>query len=103
MNLTLVHVLVLSSMLFAIGLYGALSQREAIRVLMCIELMLNSVNLNLVGFSRLGPMANVSGQLFAIFVMAVAAAEAAVGLAIVLQLARMKGSISVDKVNSMRG
>ena len=103
MSLTLMYVLTLSALLFAIGIYGALTQKNAIRVLMCIELMLNAVNLNLVGFSRLGPAASVKGQLFALFVMAVAAAEAAVGLAIVLQIARMRGSIAVDKINSMRG
>lgn len=97
------YIMAFSVVLFGIGVYGAISQKNAIRILMCIELMLNAVNINLVGFSRLGPFSDVKGQLFSLFVMAIACAEAAVGFAIILQLARHKGSIDIDKANVMRG
>ena len=93
--------LLLGAVLFAVGVYGVLARRNAVMVLMSIELMLNAVNLNLVAF---GVQHNVvSGQVFALFVIAVAAAEAGVGLAIVLLLYRNRKSIAVDEFDLMKG
>lgn len=103
--------LFLSMMLFTLGLIGVLMQRNLILVLMSVELMLNAVNLSLVAFSRFQPetIAGVSyspdpasGQLMVFFVMAVAAAEVAVGLAIVVALFRGKNTVLVDRMNLMR-
>ncbi|MBX6351042.1 MAG: NADH-quinone oxidoreductase subunit NuoK [Clostridia bacterium] len=95
--------LVVSVVLFSIGLFGALRRRNAIMVLMAIELMLNAVNLNLVAFSRYLPGAVAPGQVFAVFVITVAAAEAAVGLAIVLLLARSRRTADVPDVRDLKG
>jgi len=97
------YAIVLGVLLFAVGLYGALRSSNAVRVLMCIELMLNAVNILLVAFARLNPAGAVAGQVFAIFVMAVAAAEAAVGLAIVLQIVRQRGVAEIDKFTLLKG
>ena len=98
------HYLVLAALLFSIGLYGALSRRNAVVVLMCIELMLNAVNITLIAFSRyLAPdVVVLTGHIFAIFVMTVAAAEVAVGLAIVLTLYRRRETVDVEKANLMK-
>lgn len=101
--INLQYAIVLGVLLFAVGLYGALRSTNAVRILMCIELMLNAVNLNFVTFSRMMPDGAVAGQIFAIFVMAVAAAEAAVGLAIILQIVRHFGVVSIDKINLLKG
>lgn len=101
--INLQYSIVLGVLLFGVGLYGALRSTNAVRILMCIELMLNAVNLNFVAFSRLVPPAQVAGQVFAIFIMAVAAAEAAVGLAIILQIVRQRGVVHVDKINLLKG
>ena len=93
---------ILSALLFAIGLFGLLSRRNAIAILMCIELMLNAANINLVAFSRAVTPQELTGQVFAIFVMAIAAAEAAVGLAIVIALYRNRERIVVDEVDLLR-
>ena len=100
----LTHYLVLSGILFAIGLYGALAKRNAVGILMCLELMLNAVNLALVAFSRyLVPgVVLLTGHVFAIFVMVVAAAEVAIGLAIVLTLYRRRETVDVEKANLMK-
>ncbi|RLC69517.1 MAG: NADH-quinone oxidoreductase subunit NuoK [Chloroflexi bacterium] len=100
----LTHYLVLSGILFAIGLYGALAKRNAVGILMCLELMLNAVNLALVAFSRyLVPgVVLLTGHVFAIFVMVVAAAEVAIGLAIVLTLYRRRETVDVEKTNLMK-
>ena len=100
----LTHYLVLSGILFAIGLYGALAKRNAVGILMCLELMLNAVNLALVAFSRyLVPgVVLLTGQVFAIFVMVVAAAEVAIGLAIVLTLYRRRETVDVEKADLMK-
>ncbi len=90
----------LSSMLFVVGMVGVLTRRNAIIIFMCIELMLNAVNLSLVAFSAF--LGDVTGQIFVFFVMTVAAAEAAIGLAIVLALFRKKQTIYVDEVNLMK-
>jgi NADH-quinone oxidoreductase subunit K len=92
--------LALSGILFTIGVIGALTRRNAIVVFMCIELMLNSVNLTFVTFSRF--LQSMDGVLFAFFVMAVAAAEAAVGLAIFVMLYRSKETINVDEINLLK-
>ncbi len=92
--------LVLSAILFTIGVIGALTRRNAIVVFMCIELMLNSVNLSFITFSRF--LQSMDGVLFAFFVIAVAAAEAAVGLAIFVMIYRSKETINVDEVNLLK-
>ncbi len=96
------HFLVLSAILFAIGLYGALAKRNAIVILMSIEIMLNAVNVALVAFSRFVTPAALTGQVFAVFVIVVAAAEAAVGLGILMAVYRHRQSIDSDKINLMK-
>lgn len=102
MELPLTYVLSFSALLFGIGLYGALTLNNAIRILMCIEIMLNAVNVNLIAFSRYLTPLEPTGQMFAIFVMTVAAAEVAVGLAIVLMISRRRDHINVDKMNLLK-
>jgi NADH-quinone oxidoreductase subunit K len=94
------YYLVLSAFMFITGVIGVLIRRNAIIVFMCIELMLNSANLTLVAFSSY--MGNSTGQVFVFFVMTVAAAEAAVGLAIIISLFRSKMSLDTDEVNIMK-
>jgi NADH-quinone oxidoreductase subunit K len=91
----------LSATLFAVGLVGVVIRRNMITVLMCIELMLNAVNINLVAFSY--RLADLEGQVFTIFVITVAAGEAAVGLAIIIQLYRLKSTINVDEARTLNG
>ena len=102
MTIGLEHYLVLSAVLFSIGLYGALTKRNAVIVLMCIELMLNAVNISLVAFSSYIVPALLTGQIFAIFVMVVAAAEVAVGLAIILAIYRGLTDIDINNINLMK-
>lgn len=102
MSIGLEHYLILSAVLFSIGLYGALAKRNIIIILMCIELMLNAVNIAMVAFSRFVTPALLTGQIFAIFVMVVAAAEAAVGLAIVISLYRNRETIDSIKTDLMK-
>jgi len=92
--------LILSGMLFTIGMIGALTRRNAIVVFMSIELMLNAVNLTFITLSRF--LQSMEGVLFAFFVMAVAAAEAAVGLAIFVMLYRSRETINVDEINLLK-
>ena len=92
--------LVFAGLLFSVGVYGVLARRNAVMVLMAIELMLNAVNLNLVAFSAL--LQNVAAQIFALFVIAVAAAEVGIGLAIVILLFRNRASVNVDEVNLLK-
>lgn len=87
--------LVLGALLFSVGLYGALTKRNLIIVLVSIELMLNATNINLVTFSRLGVTPSLTGQVFSLFTITVAAAEIAVGLALVLALSRLRHSTEV--------
>jgi len=101
-TLGLEHYLILSAVLFTIGLYGALTKRNAVIILMCIELMLNAVNITLVAFSRFVAPALLTGQVFAIFVMVVAAAEVAVGLAIILAIYRGLTDIDVTRINLLK-
>jgi NADH:ubiquinone oxidoreductase subunit K len=96
------HYLILSAVLFSIGLYGALAKRNIIIILMCIELMLNAVNIAMVAFSRFVTPALLTGQIFAIFIIVVAAAETAVGLAIVIALYRNRETIDSIKTDLMK-
>ncbi len=96
--------LLLSALLFSIGLAGALMRRNAILVLIGIELMLNAANLNFIAFWRYGPNPEaLTGMMFVIFSIGVAAAEAAVGLALIIALYRHTKTANIDQVNSMRG
>ena len=98
------HYLVLSSVLFAIGMFGALSRSNAVGVLLSIELMLNAVNVMLVAFAcYVQSPQPLAGQMFAIFIMTVAAAEAAVGLAIVITVYRLRHTIQVDEIDLLKG
>ena len=94
--------LVVSSILFCIGIWGLLNSRNAVRVLMSIELMLNAVNLNLMAFSAYIDNNLIQGQVFAIFVITVAAAEAAVGLAILLSLYRNRVTVDMESFNLLK-
>ncbi|MEB3102506.1 NADH-quinone oxidoreductase subunit NuoK [Ferviditalea candida] len=94
--------LILGAILFCIGLYGALSKKNAVIVLLSIELMLNAVNLNLVAFAKLGLHPSLTGQIFSLFNITVAAAEAAVGIAILIALYRNKGTSDVIDMDSMK-
>ena len=102
MTLALEHYLLLSAVLFTIGLYGALTRRNAIIIFMCIELMLNAVNITMVAFSRYIVPTLLTGQVFAIFIIVVAAAEVAVGVAIVLAIYRGVQDIDITKVDLMK-
>jgi NADH-quinone oxidoreductase subunit K len=94
--------LILAAILFCIGLYGALSKKNAVIVLLSIELMLNAVNLNLIAFSRYGVNPSITGQIFSLFNITVAAAEAAVGIAILVALYRNKGTSDVTEMDEMK-
>jgi NADH-quinone oxidoreductase subunit K len=100
-EITLTHYLLLSAMLFMIGVIGVLVRRNVIIIFMGIELMLNAVNINLVAFAH--QLDHVTGQVFAMFVIAVAAAEAAVGLGILLAFYRNNETVNIDEMNLMRG
>lgn len=92
--------LIVSALLFCIGVIGVLVRRNAIIIFMCIELMLNSINLTLVAFSAY--LGNINGQIFVFIVLTVAAAEAAIGLAIVIALFRNKESVNIDEINILK-
>ncbi|MET3697116.1 NADH dehydrogenase subunit K [Bacillus oleivorans] len=94
--------LTLALILFCIGLYGALTKKNTVIVLICIELMLNAVNLNLIAFAKLGVAPSLTGQVFSLFTITVAAAEAAVGLAIVMALYRNRKSVHTDDYQTMK-
>ncbi|MDR7079663.1 NADH-quinone oxidoreductase subunit K [Neobacillus niacini] len=94
--------LALALILFCIGLYGALTKRNTVIVLISIELMLNAVNINLVAFSKYGVAPSITGQVFALFTISVAAAEAAVGLAILIALYRNRKTVNIDEMNTMK-
>jgi len=98
--MTLNSYLIISGILFSIGTIGVLTRKNAIVIFMCIELMLNAVNFTFVAFSRY--LGNLDGQVFVFFVMTVAAAEAAVGLALMIAFYKNKESIDVDDVNLMK-
>ncbi|AST93732.1 NADH-quinone oxidoreductase subunit NuoK [Sutcliffiella cohnii] len=94
--------LVLALILFCIGLYGAFTKRNVVIVLISIELMLNAVNINLVAFSKFGMNPSITGQVFSLFVITVAAAEVAVGIAILIALYRNRRTVNVDEMNSLK-
>lgn len=94
------HYMTVSAILFALGTYGVLTRRNAIVIFMCIELMLNSVNLTFIALSR--HLNSLDGQIFVFFVMTVAAAEAAVGLALMIAYFRNKDTIDVDQINMLK-
>jgi NADH:ubiquinone oxidoreductase subunit K len=96
------YYLILGSTLFSIGIYGALSKRNIILVMMSIELMLNAVNINFIAFSRYLSPKVMTGQLFVIFIMVVTASEIGVGLGIVLSLYRLRGNLNTDSYNEMK-
>ena len=101
LEVTTTHYLVLSFLLFAIGVVGILSRRNMITVLMSIELVLNSVNINFIAFSY--QLGDLTGQIFAVFTIAVAAGEAAVGLGILLALYRLRATTALDEAAEMSG
>src|SRR5690606_7494277 len=94
--------LVLALILFCIGLYGAFTKRNTVIVLISVELMLNAVNINFVAFSKYGVVPGITGQVFSLFVIAIAAAEFAVGLAILMALYRNKRTVNIDEMNTMK-
>ena len=96
------HYLVVSAALFSLGIMGVLTRKNAVNVLMGIELILNSANLNLVAFSRFAA-GNLNGQIFAVFIIVIAAAEAAVALAIVLSMYRLLKSVNLDQADTLKG
>ncbi len=102
MEISLGHYLALAAILFGIGIFGVLTRRNAIGILMSIELMFNAVNINLVAFNRFVTPTDFTGQIFSIFVIVVAAAEATVGLAIVLLIYRNFRDIFADNINLMK-
>jgi NADH-quinone oxidoreductase subunit K len=97
---TLQHYLILSGILFAVGVMGVMFRRNLIVILMSLELMLNAVNLTFIAFSRY--LGTLEGQIFALFVMVVAAAEVAVGLAIAVAIFRMEGTVNVNEIDLMK-
>ncbi len=99
----LVNYLILSSVLFSIGAYGVITKRNAVRVLMAIEIMMNAAIINLVAFSVYMPIGNIAGQVFALFAIAIAAAEAVIGLAIFILIFRTNKTIDIQKLRGMRG
>ncbi|MFK7694793.1 NADH-quinone oxidoreductase subunit NuoK [Paenibacillus sp. HJGM_3] len=102
MSDTILPYLTLAAILFCIGLYGALSKRNAVIVLLSIELMLNAVNLNLIAFAKMGVNPSLTGQIFTLFNMAVAASEAAIAVAILVALYRNKGTSDVTEMNQLK-
>ena len=103
MTVGLTHCLLLAAVLFAIGLYGLLSKKSIIAVLMSIELMLNAVNINFIAFNRFTNVSDLTGQLMAIFSIAVCVAEVAVGLALAYRMFREHGTVNVDELYNMKG
>jgi NADH-quinone oxidoreductase subunit K len=101
MTVTINGYLMFSFLIFTIGLVGVLIRRNFLTVLMSIELMLNAVNLNLIAFSR--RLSDLTGQIFSVFVITIAAGEAAIGLAIILSLFRQKKTLNVDEAEVMKG
>jgi NADH:ubiquinone oxidoreductase subunit K len=95
--------LLVAAALFCIGVYGVLARRNAVAILMSVELMLNAVNINLIAFWRYAAPENIAGQVFTAFVFVIAAAEASVGLAIIISIYRNKRSVVVEDVNLLKG
>ena len=101
-TLGLEHYLILSAVLFCIGLFGVLTQRNVIKVIMCLEIMLNAVNITLIAFSQYITPTALTGQIFALFVMVVAAAEVAVGIAIIFSIYRNRETVDIENFNILR-
>lgn len=101
MHVGLQHFLIVSAILFSLGIYAVITRRNAIMVLMGIELILNSANINFVAFNRFGNM-SLDGQTFAMFVIVLAAAEAAIALAIVLNIYHRFNTVNVDEINKLK-
>ncbi|MSQ23994.1 MAG: NADH-quinone oxidoreductase subunit NuoK [Chloroflexi bacterium] len=101
--MTLQHGLILGAALFSIGLAGALTKRNSIVILMAIEVMLNGVNVTFVAFARQLEPAVLTGQVFALFIITVAAAEAAVGLALIIAIYHLRHSVQIDEANELQG
>ncbi len=101
--ITLTHYLVLAAALFCIGVYGALTSRNALRVLICVELMLNAVNLNLAAFSVYVAPREAVGMNFIVFLMVLAAAEVGLGLAIMVAIHRKREVTEIDRLSSLKG
>ena len=95
--------LVIAAILFSIGIYGVITRKNAIAILMGIELILNSANINFIAFNRFGGMENLDGHVFSIFVIVLAAAEATVAIAIVINLFKNIGSVDVDDAGLLKG
>lgn len=102
MDVTLTQMLILAAGVFSIGLLGALTRKSVIIVVMCIELMFNAVNINLVAFAYYSGLAAIRGQVFAIFIMVVSACEMGLAMAIAILMYRNKGTIEVNKANLMK-
>jgi len=94
--------LILSAVLFCIGLFGVLTQRNVVKVIMCLEIMLNAVNITLIAFSQYVTPIALTGQIFAIFVMVVAAAEVSVGIAIIFSVYRSRESVDIENFNILK-
>lgn len=94
--------LIVAAMLFCIGLYGVMARRNAVAILMAVELMLNAVNINLVAFWRYREPEDPTGQIWAVFVLAVAAAEAAVGLALIIAIYRSRDSVVAEELDTLK-
>lgn len=101
MTITINHYLVISFLLFSIGFMGVLVRRNFLTILMSVELMLNAVNLNLIAFSR--RLSDLTGQVFSIFVITIAAGEAAIGLALTISFFRQRKTLDVEEAHSMQG
>ena len=102
----LIHFQLLAAILFSVGLYGVLSRRSAVLILMSIELMLNAVNINIIGFASYGNFASPFssfGQVLIVFVITIAAAELAFAIAIILRLYRNKNTVNVDEIEILKG
>jgi NADH-quinone oxidoreductase subunit K len=101
MTVTINHFLIVSFLLFAIGLFGVLVRRNFLTVLMSVELMMNAVNLNLVAFSK--RLSSLTGQAFSVFVITIAAGEAAIGLALTISLFRQRKTLNIEEADTMQG
>ena len=102
-DLELVDFQILSAALFSMGLYGVLARRNAVMILMSVELMLNAVNVNLVAFAAFRDIPIVTGQVIVVFVITVAAAEVGLALAVIMRLFRRHGTVNVDEIDRMKG
>lgn len=103
MNISLTHYLTVSAVLFAIGLYGVLVRKNAVIVLMGIEIMMNAANLNFIAFARFTPAGPLTGQIFTLFGITIAAAEVAVGLALVIAIFRQVKTVEVQEIDKLKG